>query len=184
MRATLVIPRAVRPAADLHRLQPYRPRARPLRDPCGDRASPPADWRSRRCSGSPMSSSLRAGWRCRCGPGPALGGLVLGLFAVAFPQILGSGHGGILHVSPPARPATRCWLLIGLDPGEARRLGGVDRQRLSRRHVQLVAVSRRPVRRRLLADRRIGCCHGRRPTRRCSCWPAWVRLPPAWSARR
>jgi chloride channel protein, CIC family len=29
---------------------------------------------------------------------PALGGLVLGAIAVAFPQVLGSGHGGIQHV--------------------------------------------------------------------------------------
>ena len=28
---------------------------------------------------------------------PALGGLLLGIGALAFPQILGSGHGGILH---------------------------------------------------------------------------------------
>ena len=28
---------------------------------------------------------------------PALGGLVIGLIALPFPQVLGSGHGGILH---------------------------------------------------------------------------------------
>ena len=28
---------------------------------------------------------------------PALGGLIIGLIALPFPQILGSGHGGILH---------------------------------------------------------------------------------------
>jgi CIC family chloride channel protein len=45
---------------------------------------------------------------------PAAGGLVLGIFAVAFPQILGSGHGGILHTIATGSTGYQLWLLIGL----------------------------------------------------------------------
>ena len=45
---------------------------------------------------------------------PALGGLVLGLCALAFPQILGSGHGGILHMIATGSTGQEFWLLIGL----------------------------------------------------------------------
>ena len=45
---------------------------------------------------------------------PALGGLVLGLIALRFPQILGSGHGGILHVIATGSSGYALRLLIGL----------------------------------------------------------------------
>ena len=45
---------------------------------------------------------------------PALGGLVLGLIALAFPQILGSGHGGILHVIARGSSGYALPVLIGL----------------------------------------------------------------------
>ena len=45
---------------------------------------------------------------------PALGGLVLGLLALAFPQILGSGHGGILHVIATGSSGYALPFLIGL----------------------------------------------------------------------
>jgi len=45
---------------------------------------------------------------------PAVGGLVLGLCALAFPQILGSGHGGILHMIATGSTGYELWLLVGL----------------------------------------------------------------------
>lgn len=45
---------------------------------------------------------------------PALGGLILGLGALAFPQILGSGHGGILHTIAIGSTGFELPLLIGL----------------------------------------------------------------------
>ena len=45
---------------------------------------------------------------------PAAGGLVLGLCALAFPQILGSGHGGILHMIATGSTGYELWLLTGL----------------------------------------------------------------------
>ena len=45
---------------------------------------------------------------------PAVGGLILGLFALPFPQVLGSGHGGILHVVATGSTGWAPWLLVGL----------------------------------------------------------------------
>ena len=45
---------------------------------------------------------------------PALGGLILGAFALFFPQILGSGHGGILHTLEQGSAGYELPLLIGL----------------------------------------------------------------------
>ncbi|HEX5455005.1 MAG TPA: chloride channel protein, partial [Stellaceae bacterium] len=45
---------------------------------------------------------------------PAVGGLVLGTCALAFPQILGSGHGGIEHLVAAGSTGFQLWLLIGL----------------------------------------------------------------------
>jgi CIC family chloride channel protein len=45
---------------------------------------------------------------------PAVGGLLLGLCALQFPQILGSGHGGILHMIAAGSTGFELWLLIGL----------------------------------------------------------------------
>lgn len=45
---------------------------------------------------------------------PAIGGLILGAFAVPFPEVLGSGHGGILHVVATGSTGWAPWLLIGL----------------------------------------------------------------------
>jgi CIC family chloride channel protein len=45
---------------------------------------------------------------------PAVGGLVLGIVAVPFPQILGSGHGGILHTIATGSTGYQLPLLIGL----------------------------------------------------------------------
>jgi chloride channel protein, CIC family len=45
---------------------------------------------------------------------PAMGGLVLGTCALAFPEILGSGHGGILHTVATGSTGYELWLLVGL----------------------------------------------------------------------
>ena len=45
---------------------------------------------------------------------PAVGGLLLGLCALSFPQILGSGHGGIVHMIATGSTGFELWLLIGL----------------------------------------------------------------------
>lgn len=45
---------------------------------------------------------------------PAVGGLILGLLALPFPQILGSGHGGILHTVAAGSTGFPLWLLSGL----------------------------------------------------------------------
>ena len=45
---------------------------------------------------------------------PAVGGLILGFFALAFPQVLGSGHGGIVHMIATGSTGYELWLLIGL----------------------------------------------------------------------
>ena len=45
---------------------------------------------------------------------PAVGGLILGGFAVFFPQILGSGHGGILNTLERGSSAYQLPVLIGL----------------------------------------------------------------------
>jgi CIC family chloride channel protein len=45
---------------------------------------------------------------------PAVGGTALGAAALAFPQILGSGHGGILHTIATGSTGYELWLLIGL----------------------------------------------------------------------
>ena len=45
---------------------------------------------------------------------PALGGLVLGVCALGFPQILGSGHGGIVHMIATGSTGFQLWLLTGL----------------------------------------------------------------------
>jgi CIC family chloride channel protein len=45
---------------------------------------------------------------------PAVGGLLLGLCALKFPQILGSGHGGILHMIASGSTGFELWLLVGL----------------------------------------------------------------------
>jgi chloride channel protein, CIC family len=45
---------------------------------------------------------------------PAAGGLVLGLCALQFPQILGSGHGGIVHMIATGSTGFTLWLLVGL----------------------------------------------------------------------
>jgi CIC family chloride channel protein len=45
---------------------------------------------------------------------PAVGGLLLGLLALEFPQILGSGHGGIVHMIATGSTGFDFWLLIGL----------------------------------------------------------------------
>jgi len=45
---------------------------------------------------------------------PAVGGLVLGLCALGFPQILGSGHGGIVHMIATGSTGFELWVLIGL----------------------------------------------------------------------
>ena len=80
---------------------------------------------------------------------PALGGLIVGLIALPFPQVLGSGHGGILSAL-----AFRLRSAVSgrADRGQDHRLGDLDRFRVSRRAVQLLAVSRQPVRQ---PDRRV-----------------------------
>ncbi len=45
---------------------------------------------------------------------PAAGGLVLGICALGFPQILGSGHGGILHMIATGSTGFELWVLVGL----------------------------------------------------------------------
>ncbi len=45
---------------------------------------------------------------------PAVGGLLLGIIALPFPQILGSGHGGILHSIATGSTGYHLSLLIGL----------------------------------------------------------------------
>jgi CIC family chloride channel protein len=45
---------------------------------------------------------------------PAVGGLVLGICALGFPQILGSGHGGIVHMIATGSTGFDLWLLVGL----------------------------------------------------------------------
>jgi chloride channel protein, CIC family len=45
---------------------------------------------------------------------PAFGGLLLGLCALGFPQILGSGHGGIVHMIATGSTGFELWLLVGL----------------------------------------------------------------------
>jgi CIC family chloride channel protein len=45
---------------------------------------------------------------------PAAGGLVLGLCALGFPQILGSGHGGIVHMIATGSTGFTLWFLLGL----------------------------------------------------------------------
>jgi CIC family chloride channel protein len=45
---------------------------------------------------------------------PALGGLLVGIGALAFPQILGSGHGGILHTIALGSSGYELPMLIGL----------------------------------------------------------------------
>ena len=45
---------------------------------------------------------------------PALGGLLLGIGALAFPEILGSGHGGILHTIARGSSGFELPMLIGL----------------------------------------------------------------------
>jgi CIC family chloride channel protein len=45
---------------------------------------------------------------------PALGGLLLGIGALAFPQILGSGHGGILHTIALGPTGHQLPMLVGL----------------------------------------------------------------------
>ncbi len=45
---------------------------------------------------------------------PAVGGLALGLCALGFPEILGSGHGGILHMIATGSTGFTLWLLVGL----------------------------------------------------------------------
>ena len=45
---------------------------------------------------------------------PAVGGTILGLCAIEFPQILGSGHGGIVHMIATGSTGFELWLLIGL----------------------------------------------------------------------
>jgi chloride channel protein, CIC family len=45
---------------------------------------------------------------------PAVGGLVLGLCALAFPEILGSGHGGIVHMIATGSTGYELWMLVGL----------------------------------------------------------------------
>jgi CIC family chloride channel protein len=45
---------------------------------------------------------------------PAVGGLLLGIGALAFPQILGSGHGGILHTIALGPTGHQLPLLVGL----------------------------------------------------------------------
>ncbi len=89
---------------------------------------------------------------------PALGGLIVGLIALPFPQVLGSGHGGILSAlhSGFALP-----FLAGLIVAKIIALGDIDRLRVSRRAVQLLAVSRQLVRqpdRRLADAARAGPC--------------------------
>ncbi len=83
---------------------------------------------------------------------PAVGGLLLGAFAVPFPEVLGSGHGGIVHVIATGLDRLGAVDADRADRRQDGRLRGVDRQRLPRRHVQLVIVPGRPVRRRLLSD--------------------------------
>ena len=45
---------------------------------------------------------------------PAVGGLILGILALPFPQILGSGHGGILHTIATGSTGYQLPVLIGL----------------------------------------------------------------------
>jgi len=45
---------------------------------------------------------------------PAAGGFVLGLCALGFPEILGSGHGGILQMIATGSTGFTLWLLVGL----------------------------------------------------------------------
>lgn len=45
---------------------------------------------------------------------PAAGGLVLGTCALAFPEILGSGHGGIEHMIATGSTGYPLWMLVGL----------------------------------------------------------------------
>ncbi|MGE5268495.1 MAG: chloride channel protein [Thiohalocapsa sp.] len=45
---------------------------------------------------------------------PAVGGLILGGMALAYPEILGSGHGGILLTVAAGSTGWQLWLLIGL----------------------------------------------------------------------
>jgi chloride channel protein, CIC family len=45
---------------------------------------------------------------------PAVGGLLLGACALGFPQILGSGHGGIVHMIATGSTGFQLWVLVGL----------------------------------------------------------------------
>jgi chloride channel protein, CIC family len=45
---------------------------------------------------------------------PAAGGLLLGLCALEFPEILGSGHGGIVHMIATGSTGFTLWALVGL----------------------------------------------------------------------
>ena len=113
---------------------------------------------------------------------PALGGLLLGAMALPFPQILGSGHGGILQ--RVACSELRFAVSRRPDRRQDHRLGGLDRLRVSRRAVQLVAVSRQPVRQ----PRRRAAGPARpavwRPIRSSIRSSAWVRSRRRLSARR
>ncbi len=74
---------------------------------------------------------------------PALGGLIFGVMALPFPQMLGSGHGGILEVLHGGFDLPfLAGLVVAKIIGSAVSIG----VRVSRRPVQLLAVSRRAVR--------------------------------------
>ncbi|HTV89756.1 MAG TPA: chloride channel protein [Stellaceae bacterium] len=45
---------------------------------------------------------------------PAAGGLLLGVCALGFPEILGSGHGGIVHMIATGSTGFTLWVLLGL----------------------------------------------------------------------
>jgi chloride channel protein, CIC family len=91
---------------------------------------------------------------------PAVGGLLLGALAVPFPQVLGSGHGGILHMIATGSTGWAPWLLIGLilakAAGSAISIGSGFRGGMFSSSLYL------------------GALYG----------PEWVRSPPASSARR
>ena len=112
---------------------------------------------------------------------PCIGGIALSAIAFAYPQVLGSGHGGIqFHFE------TRWGLAAarGVADRENLRVGDFGRQRIPRRPVQFVAVPGLHLRRGLRAGRRpISILRSWRSVLR-FCWSAWAQWPPASSARR